>query len=142
MRLGCRRAVAGDPADQLAQHDPGTLVLLAVVAWLGPEPVPIILITDHPDLLPDPLAQLVGDPLALTRATTTLTRRGMAGLGGSHALQVHRVPAALLRARTRHDPTPWPQVVVRLLHTRCPARCGTTRRCGRTGSSYSRCYRR
>jgi tetratricopeptide (TPR) repeat protein len=44
-----------------------------------------------------------------------LTRRGISGLSGSHALQLHRVPAALLRARTRHDPTPWAQVVIRLL---------------------------
>ena len=66
--------------DQLAQHDPRALQMLAVVAWLGPEPVPLSLITDHPDLLPDLLAGLVKDPLAVARCTGLLQRRAMVTL--------------------------------------------------------------
>jgi hypothetical protein len=103
--------------DQLAATDPDALELLTLLAWLGPDPVPLTLLTDNPDALPDTLAGTVADPLALTRCTTTLRRRGLATTT-PHALQMHRVPAALLRARTRHADPPaggWPAAVVRLL---------------------------
>ena len=35
--------------DRLADDDPTALDLLTVVAWCGPEPVPLTLLTDHPD---------------------------------------------------------------------------------------------
>jgi hypothetical protein len=38
--------------DRLASDDPAALQLLSVVAWLGPEPVPLSLVTGHPDRLP------------------------------------------------------------------------------------------
>ena len=40
--------------DRLAADDPAALDLLTLVAWCGPEPVPLNLLTDHPDVLPDP----------------------------------------------------------------------------------------
>ena len=42
--------------DRLAVDDPTALDLLTVVAWCGPEPVPLSLLTDHPDALPDAVA--------------------------------------------------------------------------------------
>ena len=42
--------------DRLAADDPTALDLLTVVAWCGPEPVPLSLLTDHPDALPDAVA--------------------------------------------------------------------------------------
>jgi hypothetical protein len=39
--------------DRLAVDDPTALDLLTVVAWCGPEPVPLGLLTDHPDALPE-----------------------------------------------------------------------------------------
>ena len=107
--------------DRLAADEPTALKVLTVVAWCGPEPVPITLFTDTPDALPTPLRQ-VADPLVLTRATGMMSRRGMATVT-PHSISVHRVPAALLRSRTRHDtPTPdgWRAIVVRLLRTAAP----------------------
>ena len=87
--------------DRLAADDPTALDLLTVVAWCGPEPVPLSLLTEHPDALPDPLRPLATDPLVLARCTAILHRRGMATVS-PHGLQLHRVPAALLRARSQH----------------------------------------
>jgi tetratricopeptide (TPR) repeat protein len=108
--------------DRLAAEDPAALDLLTLVAWCGPEPVPLNLLTDHSDALPDPLAAVVTDPLALARCTAVLHRRAMATVG-SHTIDLHRVPAALLRARTG-DPGSaggtWPATVVRLLRCALP----------------------
>ena len=45
--------------DRLATDDPAALQLLTLVAWLGPEPVPLSLVTGHPDRLPAALAAAV-----------------------------------------------------------------------------------
>jgi hypothetical protein len=42
--------------DRLAADDPPALALLTLVAWLGPEPVPLSLLTRHPHQLPAELA--------------------------------------------------------------------------------------
>ena len=86
--------------DRVAAEAPRALDLLTLIAWLGPEPVPLFLLTEHADLLPDQLSDLARDPLARARCASLLARRGLATVA-PHALQVHRVPAALLRARTR-----------------------------------------
>jgi len=39
--------------DRLAADDITALDLLTVVAWCDPEPVPLTLLTDHPDPLPE-----------------------------------------------------------------------------------------
>jgi hypothetical protein len=112
--------------DQLAAADLDALELLTLLAWLGPEPVPLTLLTDNPEALPDTLARTVTDPLALTRCTTALRRRGMATIA-PHALQMHRVPATLMRARTRHADPPaggWAEAVIRLLTAAAPAEKG------------------
>jgi hypothetical protein len=85
--------------DRLAADNPAALQLLTLIAWLGPEPVPLSLITGHATLLPAPLAQAATDPLALAEQTTMLRRRGMARVAPS-SIELHRVPAALLRIRT------------------------------------------
>jgi hypothetical protein len=103
--------------DRLAADGPAALELLTLVAWCAPEPVPLILLTDHPDTLPDRLAGTVGDPLALARCMQVLHRRAMATLT-PHSIQLHRVPAALLRARTGGVDSArpsWPGRVLRLL---------------------------
>jgi hypothetical protein len=77
--------------DRLADDDPTALDLLTVIAWCGPEPVPLTLLTDHPDPLPEQLRPVATDPLLLARCTTTLHRRGMATVS-PHGIQLHRIP--------------------------------------------------
>ena len=109
--------------DRLAVDDPTALDLLTVVAWCGPEPVPLTLLTDHPDALPERLRSVATDPLVLARCTAILHRRGMATVS-PHGIQLHRVPAALLRARSQAidgaAAAGWAATVVRLLERAAP----------------------
>jgi hypothetical protein len=108
--------------DRLAADDPAALDLLTAVAWCGPEPVPLTLLTDHPDALSATLQPLGTDPLVLARCTAILRRRGMATVS-THGIRLHRIPAALLRARTAEpDATAdgWSASVVGLLDRAAP----------------------
>ena len=62
-------------------------------------PIPPTLLTSDPKMLPRDIADLLGDPLQLSRCTTLLTRRGMLRFTPA-GLLLHRVPAALLRSST------------------------------------------
>ena len=114
--------------DRLAADDPTALDLLTVVAWCGPEPVPLSLLTDHPDALPDQLRPIATDPLVLARCTAILHRRGMATVS-PHGIQLHRIPAALLRARSQGSEVTaaagWAATVVRLLDETAPGNVRT-----------------
>jgi hypothetical protein len=90
--------------------------LLTVAAWLGPEPVPLSLLTGHPDQLPAALGAAARDPLAFAEVTAVLQRRAMARMT-PESMQVHRVPAPLLRPRTREDDEieGWAVIVIRSL---------------------------
>jgi tetratricopeptide (TPR) repeat protein len=112
--------------DRLALDDPTACDVLRVLAWCGPEPVPLSLLSDHPAVLPERLRPIATDPLVLARCTAILHRRGMATVS-PHAIQLHRIPAALLRARSQAiDETAagWAGTVVRLLVQTAP---GTAR---------------
>ena len=107
--------------DCLAVDHPVALDLLTAVAWCAPEPVPLTLFTDASKALPEALRGLV-DPLALAQATALLQRRGMATLT-PHTVHLHRVPGALLRARTRdelRDSGGWAAAIIRTLNAAVP----------------------
>jgi tetratricopeptide (TPR) repeat protein len=109
--------------DRLAAADPAALQLLALLAWLAPEPVPRTLLTAAPFVLPQPLAAAAGDPLRMAELTALLRRRGVARVN-PESLLLHRVPAGLLRERTAHDLAEhdgWAAVAVRLLQAAAPA---------------------
>ncbi|MFC3895166.1 FxSxx-COOH system tetratricopeptide repeat protein [Lentzea rhizosphaerae] len=100
--------------DALAARDVAGLQLLTLLAWLAPEPVPLTLITDHPELLPEPLATTAADPLALAATLRRLKRRALARVETGSVL-LHRVPAALLRSRLSASDDRWPVIALRLL---------------------------
>ncbi|MFC7612352.1 FxSxx-COOH system tetratricopeptide repeat protein [Actinokineospora soli] len=100
--------------DRLAEDDPAGLELLSILAWCAPDPVPVTLVTDNAALLPDPLAAVAADPLAFAATTARLRRRAMAEVTPD-SVQLHRVPAALLRARADRAST-----CVRLLGASVP----------------------
>ena len=110
--------------DRLSADDATALGLLTLVAWCGPEPVPLSLLTDHPDVLPQRLQAIATDPLVLARCTSILQRRGMATVS-PHGIQLHRVPAALLRVRGQGRSltadTSWAATVISLLDESAPA---------------------
>jgi tetratricopeptide (TPR) repeat protein len=109
--------------DQLAADDPTAMDLLSLLAWCGPAPVPRAVLTHHSDtsVLPARLASVLADPLALAEKIGLLRRRGM--IVSADPVMMHRVPAGLLKARSRTpDPCcePWPAVVVRMLRAALP----------------------
>ncbi|WP_290056040.1 FxSxx-COOH system tetratricopeptide repeat protein, partial [Amycolatopsis solani] len=108
--------------DQLARDRPAALNILTLVAWLAPEPVPLTLLTHQRG----DAGATARDPLAFADVTAALRSRGMATVTTT-TIQLHRVPAALLRARTRDDvvteedrDSTWPVVAVRLLNAALP----------------------
>ncbi|MFE9751318.1 FxSxx-COOH system tetratricopeptide repeat protein [Saccharothrix saharensis] len=110
--------------DSLADQDPAALQLLTLMAWLAPEPVPLSLITDHPDVLPEPLATVAADPLATTDMVRGLRHRALIRVD-TDTLLLHRIPAALLRAGADRVPNSpehnWAATALLLLKRNRPA---------------------
>ncbi|WP_370968217.1 FxSxx-COOH system tetratricopeptide repeat protein [Amycolatopsis sp. cg9] len=108
--------------DQLAHENPAALNTLTLVAWLAPEPVPLTLLTHQAG----DAGAAARDPLAFAELTAALRNRGLAEVTTT-TIQLHRVPAALLRARSSHGNTAeddqsvaWPVIAVRLLRAGLP----------------------
>ena len=88
---------------RLSNENPAAIQLLAVCAYLAPEPIPPALFTAHPELLSEPLSSAAADPLAFADTLAalvdySLAKRALAGL------QVHRLVQATLRARQSKEP--------------------------------------
>ncbi len=108
--------------DRLAADDPAMLDLLTLIAWCAPEPVPLSLLIQHPEVLPERLRQTAADPLVFTPCTRLLHRRGMTAVA-PRSVRLHRVPAVLLRARTRdelRESGGWDAAIVRTLRAVAP----------------------
>ncbi|OLT07311.1 hypothetical protein BJF90_14380 [Pseudonocardia sp. CNS-004] len=106
--------------DRLAADNPVAFDVLALMAWMASEPVPIGLLRDRPDALPGRL-RVVADDLIRADCVRILHQRSMAAWI-ENTLQLHRVPAALLRARNSHagDAESLAAAVLRLLHAALP----------------------
>jgi hypothetical protein len=126
LRLACESpssAVWSVAFEQLAADDPPALALLTLLAWLGPEPFPLSLLTRHPDLMPAALAGLAPSRPQLAERAATLQRRSLVRVHGE-IVQVHRTTAAQLTRRTledRPDGMGWATRVVRVLQSVAPA---------------------
>ena len=110
--------------DQLTADDPAAAELLTLVAWLGPGPVPLALITAAADLLPAPLADVARSPSELGGRAALLGRRDLATVTAD-SVALHRAAAGVLVARTGGSRpvggTGWAAIAVRLL-ARLPER--------------------
>ncbi|MBV9029379.1 MAG: tetratricopeptide repeat protein [Pseudonocardiales bacterium] len=105
--------------DRLTAQSPTALVLLTLVAYLGPEPIPLTLFTTHPVQLPDPLATVAGDPLTFTALIRLLRQYGLARVEPG-TLVLHRLLAAIVRTQPHQQPG-LPILMVRLLRAAVPA---------------------
>ena len=109
--------------DRLRADDPAALALLTLVAWLGPDPVPLSL------FIPAPRRAAYARWPTL-RATRRSSPSGpwccaVADSPGStrRSVWLHPVPAAMLVSRTGHERTDgagWPATAVRLLRAAVP----------------------
>ena len=113
--------------DRSAADDPLALALLTLAAWLGPAPVPLSLLTENSEVLPEPLGTVARLPAGLRdHAEAAASARPGAGQRGRAA----RAPdtAGLLVARTGDDHPGeggWTAVAVRLLRAAAPGRPAT-----------------
>ncbi|MBV9143440.1 MAG: tetratricopeptide repeat protein, partial [Pseudonocardiales bacterium] len=82
--------------EQVSAEDPAALVLLRLAAEWAMEPIPFTLVTAHPDRLPLPLKEVVGDPVAFVGVIGLVRRRALARVGPD-SLQLHRLVQAILR---------------------------------------------
>ena len=110
--------------DLLAAEDPAALALLSLLAWLGPEPVPMSLLRDHPADLPEPLATAAATPAGLAARVEELRRRGLAR-PDADAVWLPRWAVRLMIASSARRPPPtgdggWPAAAVRLVRAGLP----------------------
>ncbi len=94
--------------ERLNGENPAAVQLLAVCAYLAPEPIPLDLFTTHPDLLPEPLSTAAADQVAFTDTVTALADYSLAKRTPA-GLQVHRLVQAALRARHPANDNPVPE---------------------------------
>ncbi len=110
--------------DLLATADPAALALLTLVAWLGPEPVPLSLLGRDPSALPGPVAAGARSRAELADRAEVLHHRGLARVS-AETVQLHGWAVDWLRARSRYerpDGVGWAVVAVRLLRAALPDR--------------------
>ncbi len=88
--------------DRLRGEDPAAVQLLQLAAFLAPEPIPLSVISGHPNLLDEPLRSTAADSDALTDTVGALVGYSLARRhpGG---FQIHRLVAAVIRHRLRPE---------------------------------------
>jgi hypothetical protein len=110
LRLAAGHEYAGDgpgatasavALDRLAVDEPTASTLLATLAWLGPDPVPLSVLCAQPELLPPGLVP-AADPARLAELAATAAQYGLARAEGD-TVALLSAPAGLLVARARAD---------------------------------------
>jgi hypothetical protein len=105
--------------DRVREEAPAAEALLCLCAFLGPE-IPRGLPRERPQMLPDELAQVVGDPLVYNQMLAVVGRYSLANMSPT-ALGVHRLVQAVVQAGLGEDGEQrWAEVAVDLLRTIFP----------------------
>ena len=84
--------------EQLQQVNPAAVALLEIGAYLAPEPIPLTLFTEHPELLDQPLREAAADTDTLADAVGAMVGYSLARRhpGG---YQIHRLLQTVIRGR-------------------------------------------
>jgi tetratricopeptide (TPR) repeat protein len=83
---------------KVREQSPAGADLLNLCAFLAPDNIPLEIIRDGKDLLPEPLASVAGDDLAYDEAILALRRHSLVERTGD-AVSVHRLVQAVVRNR-------------------------------------------
>src|SRR5262249_42456651 len=75
--------------DRIGEENPAASQLLDIIAYLGPESIPLDLFTQHPDQLPHPLADAVSSQLSFAKTVATLVDYSLVK-HGQNGLRLHR----------------------------------------------------
>jgi DNA-binding SARP family transcriptional activator len=88
--------------ERLRVHDPAGVQLLELAAFLAPEPIPLFLVGEHPELLGEPLRATAADPDALSDTVGALVGYSLARRHPD-GFQVHRLVQAVIRHQLPRD---------------------------------------
>jgi Tetratricopeptide repeat len=88
--------------ERLRAEDPAAVQLLEIAAFLAPEPIPLSLLSGHPELLAEPLRDAAADPDALADTVGALVGYSLARRQ-PRAFQVHRLVQAVIRNQLPSD---------------------------------------
>jgi tetratricopeptide (TPR) repeat protein len=107
---------------RLHAEAPAAQDLLSLCAFLAPDGIPHVLLHDHPDLLPEPLATAIRDPLAFGQALGALGGYALATIT-DEAISVHRLVQTVVRHALGADQaTTWAAAAVALVAAAFPDR--------------------
>jgi hypothetical protein len=104
--------------DQIRVRAPAAGALMTLFAFLAPD-IPRLLPTEHPDVMPAPLAEVVADPLAYNEALGVLGEFSMVALDPD-TVEVHRLVQAVVRARLDGEEGAWAKRAVELIRDAFP----------------------
>jgi tetratricopeptide (TPR) repeat protein len=106
--------------ERLREEEPAAVDLLTLASFLAPDDLPLPLLAAHSQELPEPLAQLAADPLALADTVATMRRYSLVRVIAD-GLYVHRLLQAVVRegldAEAQQE---WVAIAVRLLSAAFP----------------------
>jgi tetratricopeptide (TPR) repeat protein len=112
---------------EAAAECPAAADLLNLCAFLAPDDIPLPLLRDGADLLPDSVAPTAKDPLLLNRALAALQRYSLATVRGD-ALSLHRLVQAVVRdGLSPGDQRTWAAAAVRIVSSGFPPESGDVR---------------
>jgi hypothetical protein len=88
--------------DRLRDRNPAAVALAEICAFFAPEPSPLSLFRAAPDQLPQPLADVVTDPIAWRELLADLNRTTLARVDEQY-IQLHRLTQSILRDQLPPD---------------------------------------
>ena len=105
----------------MRDSEPAAVDLLTLASFLAPDDLPEPLLAAHAHELPEPLAKVAADPLALADTVAALRRYSLARVVAD-GLYVHRLLQTVVRAgRDTRTQRAWVAVAVRLLWAAFPS---------------------
>jgi hypothetical protein len=103
-----------------ARQTPGAADLLHLCCFLAPAEIPLDLLVDHAETLPDELAAILADPLARNAALTALERYALLTRSDG-LLTIHRLVQTVARDQLEEEEAKaWVEAAVSLLGNGCP----------------------
>ena len=105
---------------QVSRASPAAEQLLHLCAFLASDDIPLDLLREGEDLLPEALARTAHDELALDEALAALLRFSLVSRAES-SLSVHRLVQAVVRRSLGAEARPWAERALRLLTAAFPA---------------------
>jgi hypothetical protein len=107
--------------ESLRQSEPATVDLLTLASFLAPDDLPRPLLAAHAEEIPEPLAHVAADPLALADTVAALRRYSLVRVVAD-GLYVHRLLQTVVRTGQGVDAkSAWAATAIRLLEAGFPS---------------------